>query len=1107
MLTCLTTEHDLRIVFIAVLICAATAATGLSTYAYALDSKSRHQRLWMLFSGFSAATGIWGTHFIAMLAYQPSITSAYDLSLTALSFALAAVATTFGFAVSARKTEAATIAGGTLIGTGIAVMHFTGMAALDVAGHIVWDQILASASLLLGVGFSVAALGVFHGSRGYRERLAIASLLLVLAIAGTHFTTMSAAQIVTDPARVLGIASLDRITLALVVFCIVALTLVGGIIAVFIGKIKDTLAQRSAHLEIEIEDRRRAVERIKLQQAILGATMRDDVFRHAPLEVAIAALNGHVTGYDAIECAYVYSRSDDDFSLRLLQISDRLPGRQMTADTVGSDFFVANGKLDQMSEPVVIPDVEADPRLVDARAQLAPGDEFCAAMFNPISIDGRVVGVFCVRARSSVRQWTQDEILFATSLANLASLVFERQERQKTEDALREANAAALAGTKAKSQFLANMSHEIRTPMNGVFGMTDLLARTTLDDRQRRLVDHIGQSARTLLTIINDILDLSRIEEGKLSLDSHDYQLAGCVEDAVALLAEDAVKKGLDINLYVDAQADGMVKGDSVRLRQVMLNVIGNAIKFTSAGEISVRVTPVGSDEPTRLFRFEVRDTGIGIDPQSLAQLFKPFTQADSSISRKYGGTGLGLSISRHLVGLMGGQMEMTSEPGRGTCVAFELPMDVTLSADTRVKANTGSLFGQRILAVDDRATNREIVCSYLAACGVQAETAENGAQALVMLNRAAQSGRPFAQAIVDHIMPGMDGLELSRRIKAEPALAATQLILLSSLSWSQDMNVTRDAGIERLLHKPIRRAELISVVTELLNRKPADVRAVNATVDAQNLSVKLNLNVLVAEDNPVNQVIAVEYLANCGCSATVVENGLQAVAAFEREAFDCILMDCQMPEMDGLQATRVIRERERETMADAIAIFAVTANAYEDDRERCIASGMNGYIRKPFSEADLAAALTTISGPHRKAAVRSVAKAAPIAPGQLAEQSPRVARSSGFASALKTTRPALYQRLVTVFLDHAPIVHSSLASAIWRLDFNGVMSAAHSLKSSSANIGAVRLSELCLDLETAARGKVAGNMAEIAGDLEVCLTSVCETLRSERATLALNVA
>jgi two-component system, sensor histidine kinase and response regulator len=530
-------------------------------------------------------------------------------------------------------------------------------------------------------------------------------------------------------------------------------------------------------------------------------------------------------------------------------------------------------------------------------------------------------------------------------------------------------------------------------------------------------------------------------------------------------------------------------------------------VKFTSKGEITIRVTPAGGEKPAKRFKFEVRDTGIGIDAASLERLFKPFTQADSSISRRYGGTGLGLSISQHLVILMGGEMQISSEPGVGTVLSFELPLNITANTDVRTKTGAELLAGQRILVVDDRSANREIVCSYLAACGVQAEAAENGTQALEMLEAAAKSGMPFVQAIVDQVMPGMDGLEMCRRTKSNPDLQQTQLILLSSLSWSHDLSIAREAGVERLLHKPIRRNELVSVVSELLNRhqKPTPLCG-ESKAPVRGEIVTLNLKVLVAEDNPVNQVIASEYLANLGCSVLVADNGLQAVAAHHQQKFDCILMDCQMPEMDGLQATRVIRERERETKAEPTPIIAVTANAYEEDRLRCLEAGMDGYVSKPFSEDRLSAALIEWCPRAKLAASGNVTTLSDVRQSEAALPEARVAATDNCAvidSTMKLARPALYAKLIAVFLAHSGAVQQALSNALRAKDTQALKAAAHSLKSSCANIGANNLSELCHDLEIAAQTGEMKKCRPIVNNVRQGLVSLCEALEAESAQAA----
>jgi signal transduction histidine kinase/DNA-binding response OmpR family regulator/HPt (histidine-containing phosphotransfer) domain-containing protein len=817
-----------------------------------------------------------------------------------------------------------------------------------------------------------------------------------------------------------------------------------------------------------------AAQRLSLQQEILGSLISDTVFRDASIESALAHLTERACLHPVIDRASIYALDADAQMLSPFGIYDRREKRHRDGPQVPVTFFSKDGKLQDMSNLSVIFDLSTDPTISEERRAYSIKNGLRGAVDRPIMINGKVIGVLCLRSCSEPREWTEDEILFTTSLATLAALCLERHERQKVEAELRVANATAIAATKAKSSFLANMSHEIRTPMNGVLGMADLLAETELTTRQSRLVRTIGTSARTLLTIINDILDLSRIEEGKLTLDFHSFDLSTCAEDAVALLAEAAQHKGVELSLFVDQSANVMATGDSVRLRQVLLNLIGNAVKFTSKGEVSVRVRVAEMDAGLPRMTIEVRDTGMGIDPKVLPQLFEPFTQADATINRRFGGTGLGLSISRQLIAMMGGTMDMTSELNVGTTVVVHVPIEVKPLSTGYTKPSAELLAGKRILVVDDRATNREIVCAYLDGCGARAEPAQNAAEAMDLMKNAATEGTPFALAFVDVIMPGIDGLQLCSLIKASASLHATQLVLLSSLSWSRDLGDLNQAGVERILHKPIRRQELLQVATGLLALATADREFMEAPLVPQAAIAAdrfVNLRVLVAEDNLVNQEIASDYLAGLGCIVTMVDNGLDAVAITGREHFDVVLMDCQMPEMDGMSATQNIRAREHDQNSRAIPIIAATANAFEEDRRRCLAAGMNDYICKPFSKAQLAdalqrwvpAALALNARPES-----TLTPASKSAPTEAVAQ-PKVAPSAA-ASSLKVERPALYARLLSIYLQQAPAITVGLKHSLSSQDFNDLKFAAHSLKSSSANVEAHVIADLSKELEVAAK-------------------------------------
>jgi len=538
---------------------------------------------------------------------------------------------------------------------------------------------------------------------------------------------------------------------------------------------------------------------------------------------------------------------------------------------------------------------------------------------------------------------------------------------QRTREELESARDEALSMSKAKSEFLARMSHEIRTPMNGVLGMTELLQNTALDEKQRRFARTIYSSAESLLHIINDILDLSKIEAGKLELDIAPFNLRHMVEECLELLADSAHRKDLELIGAINADTHTYVEGDALRLRQVLINLLSNAVKFTDRGEIIVRVEEQDGDADHAQYRFEVEDTGVGISAENAEKIFDPFTQEDGSTTRRYGGTGLGLSICRQLIELMDGEIGV--KPNGSDGCTFWFTVTLTRDAETTEQLQFELLEGKRILIVDDNATNRETLRHQLEGWAMHVESASTGPEALGLLGSRARDDRSFDAVLLDMNMPEMDGIQLAAAIRQLERLGSVPLIMLSSVS-ALDAGEDRDtAGIDAWLTKPVRQARLFDALSSHLSRprrtrvaadKPVAVEPV-ASAPATNDNANSDLKILMAEDNPVNQMVALGMLDELGHATTIASNGREAFELFREQDFDLVLMDCQMPVLDGFRATQLIRQWEDEEGREPTMIVAVTANALGGDRERCLAAGMDDYISKPFTLEGLGSAVTGV--------------------------------------------------------------------------------------------------------------------------------------------------
>ncbi len=1121
-------HYDLRLVATSVLI--SIFASFCALEAISKPIRGVHDLLWNFLAALLMGLGIWAMHFIGMAAYQVDAGVHYDPAVTALSVlpGVAAAAVALRAYTRGVADSSAHVPAGLLLGLGVGLMHYAGMSALHFDGVLRYEPRMFALSLVAACALSVGALWFsLRVARSRYGHLPFATtiaggVVLGLASSATHYIAMEAAHFVMmdgagpivadNPAPMVVVGALGVLTFGLVI------VLFGSRLEALNHGVETVLATITQGFAV-LDGDGRVTHCNGALQSLLG--LGRDALVGKRLDELLADPGGEssVRGNFRLEGAL---RKADGTTVPCLihgnAVNDRA-GRLLYSFAVITDI----SERAAVEEMLMAHTVE----LSRQASELAAANDAQRAI-----LDAATSGIFVLRQRvilrcnrsaeelfgyapgelegQSTRVWYPDDDAFAqanevyTALMRgevsrverllvrkdgsrfmarivarpmyaeepgrgiVASIVDITEERNAAE-ALRQTRDEAEQATRTKSAFLANMSHEIRTPMNAIIGMAQLLMRTETTQQQREYIERLQVASRTMLGILNDILDISKVEAGMLTVESVEFDLEGVLKDVTDLLAEKAVSKGLELIVDIPAGVPHSLVGDPLRIGQILLNFGSNALKFTEHGEIVLQVRQLEEDADSVLLKVAVRDTGIGIAPEQLARLFQPFQQADTSTTRKYGGTGLGLTIVRDLARLMGGEVGAESTPGTGS--TFWATLRVGKGAQRRrISQSVPDMHGRRVLVVDDNEYARTILSELLGSLTFQVKSEASGPAALRTLRAAAEAGTPFEFVFVDWQMPQMNGVDLALEIRKLGLRPPPRLFLVTAYGREEVLRGAEAAQFDGVLLKPVSGSMLFDTLLRSLapfdQSGAAQPRAV-AAADA-NLSDLTGARILVAEDNDINQLVAGDLLHDAGFTADMANDGQAAIDMASRTRYDLILMDLQMPVVDGFEATRRIRELPGYA---ATPIIAVTANAMREDRERCLAAGMNDHIGKPFEPPQLWQALRkwlTPAGPAATAGSRP----SPAQDAAGTTLPPAVGAVEGLDCAEGLRRmggkAALYLSMLRKFSAGQRAAGQQVADALAEGDERTAERIAHTLKGVAGNLGASGIQDAAGQLEAA---------------------------------------